>query len=77
MPDEIKIAKIIPIFKAGSNSEFSNYRPISVLPGFSKIYEKIFCIRINKFLESNNIISPNQYGFRKKALNIYGIIGFS
>ena len=41
-PDRLKIAKVIPLFKNGNNSLFENYRPISLLPSISKIFEKIF-----------------------------------
>lgn len=63
-PDCMKIAKVIPLFKKGDKSEFSNYRPISLLPQFSKILEKLFAIRLNKFLNEFNILSNSQYGFR-------------
>ena len=39
-PDSMKIARVIPLFKSGNTKEFSNYRPISLLPQFSKILEK-------------------------------------
>ena len=39
-PDKIKIAKVIPLFKSGDDSTFNNYRPVSLLPQFSKILEK-------------------------------------
>ena len=41
VPDELKIARVLPLFKSGDNRVFSNYRPISVLPVFSKIFEKV------------------------------------
>ena len=41
-PSEMKIAKVIPLFKNGNKSDFSNYRPISLLSQFSKILEKLF-----------------------------------
>lgn len=63
-PDCMKIAKVIPLFKKGNKSEFSNYRPISLLPQFSKILEKLFAIRLNKFLNEFKILSNSQYGFR-------------
>ena len=65
-PKKMKIAKVCPILKSGPNNEFSNYRPISVLPSFSKIYEKIIAKRLLSFIERHDIFSPAQYGFRKK-----------
>ena len=64
-PDEMKIARIIPLFKSGDNQNVSNYRPISLLPQFSKILEKIFNTRLMNFLNSNNLLYLRQYGFRK------------
>ncbi|HMK58436.1 MAG TPA: reverse transcriptase family protein [Nitrososphaeraceae archaeon] len=63
-PDALKIAKVCPIFKNGTADNFSNYRPISVLPSFSKIYEKIVYNRLSSFLTKNDIIVSNQYDFR-------------
>ena len=64
-PDEMKIARIIPLFKSGDKQNVSNYRPISLLPQFSKILEKIFNNRLMNFLNSNNLLYLRQYGFRK------------
>jgi hypothetical protein len=50
MPDQLKIARIVPIFKSGDNSLFSNYRPISVLPVFSKILEKAVYNRLMNYI---------------------------
>ena len=63
-PDELKIARVIPVFKKGVKSSPGNYRPISILPVISKIFEKLVNARLMKFLESNQIICDNQYGFR-------------
>ena len=63
-PDKMKVAKVIPVFKGGSDKEICNYRPISVLPVFSKILEKCFYNRLVLFLEECNILSDHQYGFR-------------
>ena len=73
MPDTLKIAKVIPIYKAKSHDEFSNYRPISLLPSISKIVEKIIHKRLSLFLEQNNILYSNQYGFRAKRSTIDAI----
>ena len=65
-PDSMKIARVIPIFKTGGVQEFSNYRPISILPQFSKILEKIFHSRLTSFLNDKQLLDEGQYGFRKK-----------
>lgn len=65
-PNELKIAKVCPIYKNGPKNILSNYRPISILPSISKIYEKAMQVRLTKYLISRNILSKNQYGFREK-----------
>ena len=63
--DELKIARVIPIFKSGDKALFSNYRPISVLPCFSKFLERIIYNRIINYLNDSDVLCDNQYGFRK------------
>ena len=63
-PTKLKCAKVIPLHKGGSKTEISNYRPISLLSCFSKIYEKVMHARLTKFLQENSIIYGSQYGFR-------------
>lgn len=65
-PDVLKIQKITPIFKNGEKTKLENYRPISVLPIFNKIIEKIIFERIYNFLESENFFYNKQFGFRPK-----------
>ena len=60
----LKIAKVIPIFKSGAKDHVSNYRPISILPCFSKVLEKLIFKRTENFLSKNSILLPTQYGFR-------------
>ena len=60
----MKIAKIVPLFKSGDDCTFTNYRPVSLLPQFSKILEKLFYKRLTDFVEKGNILSDSQYGFR-------------
>jgi len=67
VPDDLKIAKIIPIYKSDDKKLVSNYRPISVLPVFSKILERLLYNRVLEFINKHNILSPQQYGFRKKV----------
>ena len=64
-PDSLKLAKVCPIFKNGDKTDIQNYCPISVLTSFSKIFEKVMFNRILLYLESNKILNPSQYGFRK------------
>ena len=65
-PNSLKIAKIVPIFKKGDKFLFSNYRPISLLPSLSKIFERVIFLQITQYLNTNNLITNIQYGFRKQ-----------
>lgn len=65
-PDKLKIAKVVPIFKKGSKSDPFNYRPISVLPSISKIFEKHVAIQLQSFIQRTNVIHCNQSGFRPR-----------
>ena len=62
-PDKLKIARVTPLFKEGENYELGNYRPISVLPCFSKILEKVMYNRLYKYL--NSILYKSSLVFRK------------
>ena len=63
-PDDLEIAKVTPIYKAGDNSDISNYRPISVLLCFSRILERLMYNRLYKYLKENKIIYEKQFGFQ-------------
>ena len=65
VPDDMKTAKITPIFKKGVNHSFKNYRPISVLPTFSKILERVIYNRLIQYLNRCSILTKHQYGFRE------------
>ena len=65
-PDKLKITRVTPLFKNGSDSNLGNYRPISVLPYFSKILEKIMYNRLYKHLSDHNILYQKQFGFQEK-----------
>ena len=65
-PDALKLARVVPIYKSGDASLLTNYRPISILPIFSKIYEKVIANRINVFIKRHDILYSGQYGFREK-----------
>ena len=49
-PDKMKIAKVVPLFKSGDKYMCNNYRPISLLPQFSKVLDKLFSSRLDKFV---------------------------
>jgi hypothetical protein len=63
-PEQLKIAKVIPVHKKGNKRDINNYRPIASL--FSKVLEKLVYNRIIVFIESNGIITDVQHGFRAK-----------
>ena len=63
-PDDLKFAKVTPIYKAEDKSNLSNYRPISVLSCFSKILERIMYNRLYQYLTENKILYPKQFGFQ-------------
>ena len=73
VPVELKIARVVPLFKAGDKSIFSNYRPISVLPSFSKILEKLVYNRLIDYLSKYKILSDNQFGSRKQHSTEYAL----
>ena len=64
-PESLKLAQVVPIHKDGSKTDVANYRPISLLGSFSKIYEKIMHKRLISFLEKNSSLHELQYGFRE------------
>ena len=64
-PSALKIAKVLPIYKGGDKNIASNYRSISILPHFSKIFEKILKYNLTDFINKYKLISENQYGFQK------------
>ena len=74
LAEELKIAKIIPIFKSGNEQCTNNYRPISILPFFSKIYEKVMANFFTNFLDANDLLYNSQFGFRHNHSTSHGII---
>ncbi len=64
-PGQLKRAIVVPIYKSGVRTDPSNYRPISILTVFSKLLEKLFYKRLISFIDSNNVLHYNQFGFRK------------
>ena len=66
VPDNMKIAKITPVFKTDDKHDINNYRPISTLPYFSKILEKVVYKRTMDFVTKSNILYNKEFGFRLK-----------
>ena len=68
VPDSLKIAKVIPMHThthtQNDKEIFSNYCPVSVLPCFSKILQRLMFNRCIEFIENNNILNAKQFGFR-------------
>ena len=71
---ELKIAKVVPVFKSGDLSLLTNYRPISVLPFLSKVFEKIVYNCLFDFICDNNILYDYQFGLRPKHSTQQAII---
>ena len=76
-PSQLKIAKVIPIFKKDDNKLFNNYRPISLLPVLSKVVEKVISSQINDLKKINNLFYDSQYGFRPGHSTEYAAIELS
>ena len=70
----MKLARVIPLYKGGCSENVNNYRPISILPLFSKIFERTVYNQLYNFFEKYNILTPYQYGFRKKRSTIQAVL---
>ena len=64
-PDTMKVAKVVPIYKAGDPMAISNYRPVSILPIFSKLLERLMYNRLISFIDNNKLLYKYQFGFRE------------
>ena len=61
----MKIANVIPIFKGGDTDIIANYRPVSLLTVMSKVFERVFYIRLYDFVIKNEILFKGQFGFQE------------
>ena len=66
-PDSLKLAEVIPIFKEGDREKTTDYRPISLLYQFNKVFEKLLYVRIYSYLIRFKLLSDNQFGIRKNS----------
>ncbi len=75
LPSKLKQANVIPIFKKGDRTNLNNYRPISLLPVLSKVFEKVINLQLTRIIE-NGYIDDNQFGFRKNHCTEDAILKF-
>ena len=64
VPSDIKLAKVLPIHKQGNKNDISNFRPISILPFFSKLFERVMYDRLFSFINNKKLLHPFQHGFQ-------------
>jgi len=74
VPESLKLAKVIPVFKKGDQTEPGNYRPISLLTIIDKILEKLMCTRLCEFLQKYKILYEFQFGFRKHHFTVLALL---
>ena len=72
-PNQMKIAKVIPVFKAADKCVFTMYRPISLLTQIKKILEKLYNARLDNFLNRYDLLCPSQYTLRSNKSTSYAI----
>ena len=72
-PDEFKVGEVIPIPKTFALKELGEFRPISLLNLFSKVFEKVLKTKIMDFIGKYNILAPEQYGFTANSSTRYMI----
>ena len=76
-PDQLKVARVIPVYKEkGEKFLYTNYRPISLLPAFSKILEKMVYNKLFHFLVRYQILFKSQFGFRKGHNTTHATLDF-
>ena len=73
-PEQLKIAKVVPIHKKKEKTNPGNYRPISLLSVINKLIEKTLHKQIFSFLQKNNILNVNQYGYQPKKSTTTALI---
>ena len=76
-PQELKLAKVIPLYKGKDPCHFNNYRPISLLSVFSKIFEKVMYDRLYNYLTTLQILYEYQFGFQKNRSTYMALISLT
>ena len=67
-PDQLKIAKVVPLYKNGNKTDVGNYRPISILSPINKVFETLLHETLIAYWEKFNLFTNHQFGFRKKNI---------
>ena len=73
-PSKLKLAKVVPVFKSEDELDPNNYRPISLLSLFNRVFEKLMYNRLKSFLDKHNLLYHCQYGFREKCSTQHALI---
>ena len=76
-PEKLKIAKVIQVFKKCDKENVENYRPISVLPVFSEVLERIMYNRLYEYFMNNSLLHENQFGFQINNSTEHAILQFT
>jgi len=75
-PEFLKLARVVPIYKAGNKTIPGNYRPICALSVFSKIFETLMCNRMKQYIDRFSILNSNQFGFVRNSCTADAISEF-
>ena len=73
-PTKLKHAKVIPVYKCDDETDPGNYRPISLLSNFNRIFEKLMFKRLKAFFDKHDVIFKAQYSFRDKRSTQHAIL---
>jgi len=73
-PSKLNLAKVVPVFKSGEDTDPNNYRPISLLSIFNRTLERLMYKRLKSFFEISGLFYESQYGFREKHSTQHALI---
>ena len=76
-PSAEKCSKVTPVYKSSERKIIDNYRPISVLPVISKVFERVVQNQLYDYLEANDMLSKRQFGFRNRSSTQHAVTFFS
>ena len=74
VPRKLKVSRTVGIYKSGSPSDLTNYRPISCPPILSKIIEKMVTKQFNEYLNTNNLLKKHQYDFQSNKSTVHALL---